>query len=834
MARLRQDLAYAIRTLGRTPGFTAIAVLVLAVGIGVNTAIFTLANELLLKPLSGRAGDLVGVYSRDRTVPDSYRPFSYPNYIDIRDSGVFDALFAHTFAIVAESAGDGTRRALADVVSSNYFDVLGVRLAAGRTFTPAEERPGARTPVAIVSHARWARERFDPAFIGRTIRLNAEDFTVIGVAPPDFTGTMAIVAPEFYLPLGMFDALVSDPAKNNGRGLGDRSNAGLVVAGYAGAGLDDVGVTTRLEALSRQLELAHPVENRQQTLSVNPLPRMSGSPAPQTNGPLAAFATLLLSLSGIVLVIACLNIANMLLARGSTRRTELAVRLALGAGRGRVARQLLTESLLLASAAAAIGLLLSAWTIRTLTASIGSTLPFALTVAAAPDLRVLLATFTLAVMSTVASGLGPALRLSRRDLVVDLKERGRDGAAAGRRFSARNLMVAGQIALSLATLTAAGIFARTAVEAGRASPGYADDSQILVSLDARLAGIDASRGRGIYDEVLTRVRSLPGIRAASLTTSIPFGESVEGERFVEAGAEDREPVRARAFRIISADYFETMGLQVMRGRGFTRAEESSPSTASVAIVDEAFARALFGGQDPLGRTIRLAAVGSGARSNPGELMEIVGVAPPLREERLDARPVPHVYVPFGRHYRGGMHLTARTAAGAPAGPTLESVRSVIRSVDSKLPILTLSTLAAFHDRSLEVWALDAGAWLFASLGLLAMLLACIGLYGVKSYVVAERTREIGLRMALGATPGRVIRLVLGDGAVLTAIGVAIGVPLALLVSSAFGAVFVEIGGADTLLIAVAATVLAVAATIAAAVPARRAAQVTPLTALRTD
>ena len=828
MSRLRQDLAYAVRTLRKTPGFTAIAVLVLAVGIGVNTAIVTLANELLLRPLSGRAGELVGVYSRDRTVPDSYRPFSYPNYVDIRESGIFDGLFAHTYAIVAETVGDGTHRALGEVVSSNYFDVLGIRLAAGRAFTAAEERPGARVPVAIAAHARWAREQFDPAFVGRTIRINAEDVTVIGVSPPGFTGTMAMVAPEFYLPLGMFDAFVSDPSKNNGRGLGDRSNAGLVIAGHVAAGIDDAQLEARLETLSRQLELASPAENRQQALSTNPLPRMTGSPAPQSNGPLAAFTALLLGLTGTVLIIACLNIANMLLARGSMRRTEVAIRLALGAGRRRIVRQLLTESLLLAAAAAALGLLLSSWTMGAIVGAIGGTLPFDVTLATVPDLRVLVATAGLAVVSTVAFGLGPALRLSRRNLVVDLNERGGSGAR-GRRWSVRNLMVVGQVALSLAMLTAGGIFARTAIGAGAADPGYAYDSQLLVGLDTRLAGLDAAGGRDVYNEILARVRALPGIDAASLTSSIPFGESVESARFVDAGAPEREGVRARAYRTISTGYFETMGLSLVRGRAFTLAEESSAAAAPVAIVDEAFARALFGGADPIGRMIRLASDDGGAT---GEPMAVVGVAPPLREERLDQRQVPHVYVSSGRHARGGMFLTVRTLPSVSGVRMLEVIRDVIRSVDAKLPILTLSTLAAFHERSLEVWALDAGTWLFASLGLIAMLLACVGLYGLKSYVVAERTREIGLRMALGASPGRVIRLVLGDGLVLTGVGLAIGIPLALLVSSAFGAVFVEIGSADGSLIAVAVAILSVAATFAAAVPARRASRVPPLSALR--
>jgi putative ABC transport system permease protein len=314
-----QDVRYALRTYAKTPVFTGIAVLVLAIGIGANSAMFTIANALLFKPLSGQAGELVGLYSRDRTRPDDYRAFSYPNYADIRGAtaDIFDGLLAHTFAMAGFPAGDTTRGSFVAVVSSNYFDAMGVRLAAGRSFTAEEERPAANLPVVVASYDRWREAGFDPAYLGRRIRINAIDFTVVGIAPRGFTGTMALVVPEIWLPLGMFDVVVNDMFKNSGTGLRDRANHALIVAGRLKPGVAGKAAADRLDALSRQLERAYPGENRNQALLTHPLSRVSTSTNPQTDTGPAVASALLMTLSGVVLVIACLNIANMLLARGA-------------------------------------------------------------------------------------------------------------------------------------------------------------------------------------------------------------------------------------------------------------------------------------------------------------------------------------------------------------------------------------------------------------------------------------------------------------------------------------------------------------------------------------
>ena len=836
MTRLLQDLHYSARSFLRSPGFTVVAVVVMALGIGANTAIFTMVNELMFRPLSGRADDLVGVYSHDRTVPNSYRAFSYPNYVDIRDgAGVFEGLMAHTFAMVGTPAGDTTRRVFADVVSSNYFDTLDVPLAAGRPFTAEEERPGARIPVVIVSYSWWKKENLDPSFIGRTIRINDRDFTVVGATPEGFTGTMALVSAEVYLPLGMFDDVVNDTFKNKGTGLGDRSNTALVLAGRLEPEVSEATVAARLDAVSRQLESAYPGENKNQLLTISPLPRMSTSTSPQTDGGLGAFAALLLTLSGIVLVIACLNVANMLLARGTARRKELAVRLALGARRGRIVRQLLTESLALAIAGAGLGLVLSYWATRALAASLSAALPLAVSFNPTPDSAVLAAAIGFASLATLASGLGPALKLSRSDLVTGLKDLGADGSQAGRRFGARNLMVIGQVALSLALLTAGGIFTQTALEAARSDPGYSYDRLLLATIDGSLGGFEEQRGRVVYQSMLERIRGLSGVTSVSMASTMPFGDTQESERVERVAAAPGEAAaRARPQRIIGADYFAALGLNVVRGREFTRAEEESREVPRVAIVDELLARQLFGDTDPLGQMIRIADRPGEPRDGSHEPMQIVGIAPPVRQELLDRGPVPHLYLPFGSNYRATMHVHVRLAPGVDEQAALGDLRRAIADSDSRLPVLALSTMRGFHSRSLELWGLETGAWLFSVLGGLALLLASIGLYGVKSYIVSQRTKEIGIRMALGATGRDVLTLVLRQGIFLTGAGVLIGVPLAALVSLAFTKVFVEVGGFDAAVVAVATAVLTVASMAASAIPAHRATKVVPLRALRTE
>jgi predicted permease len=840
MGQLMQDFRYGLRAFLRTPGFSIVAVLVLALGIGANSAMFTLVNAMLFRPLSGRAGELVGLFSHDRTKPDSYRAFSYPNYADIREKNtVFAGLMAHTFALVGVPAGDTTRRSFVEMVSSNYFATLAVPLAAGREFNAAEERPGANIPVVIVNYERWRDAGFSADFIGRTVTINARQFTVVGVAPRGFTGTMALVAPEFWLPLGTFDTVVNDIFKNRGAGLGDRMNHALILAGRLKDGVTLASAAPALDTLARQMAAAFPAENKDQALTVNPLPRMSTSTEPQSDGPLATATALLMGMSAVVLLIACLNIANMLLARGMARRREIAVRLALGGRPARIVRQLLTESLTLAIAGGVVGLVLSFWAMKLLVATLVPLLPLSLEFTPRPDAAVLAVTMAFAVLSTLTFGLGPAVKLSRVDVVSDLKNldalarrRGRFGW-----FGARNLLVIGQIGLSLALLVTGGLFARGAMNAATADPGFKYERILLASMDPALAGFEEPRTRALYRSVLERVRNIPGIEAAAMTSIVPFGEFQEG-RPVEriGGAPATMAGRSPSYMIIGTDYFEALGLTMLRGREFTMAEEESPEAPRVAIINEPLARQLFPNEDPLGQMIRIARNEDEPAGVDFEPMQVVGVAPGLRQSLFDQAPTPHLYVPYGNHFRSGMHLHVRVAQSGPQAEAaaLAALRTELRSADDRLPVLELTAMQGFHDRSLGLWGVRMGGRLLTTFGALALILAVVGVYGVKSYVVSQRTREIGIRMALGARPMSVLWLVLREGVWLAAIGVVVGLPLAAIAGSALSGLLYQVSPLDPVIYAIAPAILATAAVAACYLPARRATHIMPLTALRTE
>jgi predicted permease len=839
---LAQDLRFAVRMMRRTPDFSAVVIAVLAIGIGANSAMFTLVDAMLFRPLQGSAGDLLGLYSHDPTRPDSYRSFSYQAFREIQDRGdLFEGVMAHVPGLVGLPSGDVTRRAFIELVSSNFFSTIGVPLAAGRTFTLEEERPGADLPVAVVGYRRWKEADLDPAFVGSTLRVNSRDFTIVGVAPEGFTGTTALMAPELWLPLGMYDSIVSGMFRGDAGGLAERSSHSLILAGRLARGLGRAEVDARLLALSRQLEAADPVENRDQRLTVSPLSRVGISTSPTDDtGPFIVGA-LLMPMSGAVLLIACLNIANMFLARGTARKKEIAIRLALGGGRRRIVRQLLTEGLALSLVAACGGLLVGYWTTRLLTASFTSVMPMliAIELDPSPGANVLAATTAFAVISTLVFGLAPALRVSKRDVVADLKDAGGDTRAPGRRFGMRSWLVISQIAVSLMLMTAGGLFARGAMRASLADPGFRYDGMLLLGVDPSLAGYDEARGRESLRALLDRLRGTPGVAAVGMASQVPFGDFYEG-RPVERPGVPASPdgARSAAFTIIGSDYFTALGLPILRGRDFTRAEETSASAPRVAIIDEPLARLLFPEADPLGESIRLAPRGDGGERAEAETepMQIVGVVPGLRDKLFDRSPTAHIYVPGGPSYRPGMTLHIRIDRSGPGveASMLAAIRREVQSGGGGIPVVDLLTMRGFHDRSVVLWSIRAAGVLLTCFGGIALLLASVGVYGVKSYLVSQRTREIGIRMALGATKRDVLLLVLRQGAVLTTVGLSIGLPLAVLLGQVLGSMLFDVSPLDPLVFTLAPGALALAATLASYVPALRAARIAPLDALRTE
>jgi predicted permease len=859
VSTLLQDLRYSIRLLLKTPGFSLTAILVLALGIGANAAIFSLVNTLLLKPVAGseRPGQVVGIYAQDRTRPDSYKSFSYPAYVDVRDRGTnFSQVMAFTLAFVGIGEGEATRRTFGSIVTGNYFSTLGVDLMAGRSFTAEEERPDSRAAVTVVSYEHWKSHGGDMSMLGTTIRINTRPFTVVGIAPPGFTGTSVLVSPEVWVPTGAADLVLNDFMRDSGpRSIADRRSEALMVVGRLKPGVTEAAAEPSLRVLSTQLEHAYPAENKNLLLTSHRLARVGISTSPRDNDELGGMFVMLMAMAVTVLLVASLNIANMMLARGTARRKEIAMRLALGGGRGRIVRQLLTEGLTLSMLGGVGGLILGYWGVNLLVATLLPLSPVPISFDARPDIRVLAATLAFCVFSTLVFGLGPAWKLVRTDVVPELKEQSGESGhkGRGRWFGARNLLVASQIALSLGLLTAAGLFTKGALKASEADPGYSLDRQLLAAVDTSLAGYDEVQGRQVYRRLMERLRAIPGVQSASMASLVAFGDISDGRTVQKGGTppgfgkDGRRAGVSAVYYSVGTDYFQTLGLKVLRGRGFTPAEEQDSAGPAVAIIDEPLARALFPGQDPLGQQIQLPARedtaparGSGivldGQGDIREVMEVVGIVPGLRHELFDKSPVAHLYVPFGRQFRSGIGIHLRMASGGPAaeGALLRAVRQEIRAVDERLPVLGLKTMAQHRSSSILYWVVRAGAGLFTVFGGVAVFMAVVGLYAVKAYVVARRTREIGIRMALGSTPGDVMWLVLKEGLGLTLAGIGVGFLIAVGIGMGVASMLYQVSAFDPLVFTVAPLLLAAASLAACYLPARRATKISPTVALRME
>ncbi len=857
MAAFLQDLRYGVRLLYRHRGFTAVAALVLAFGIGANTAAFTIINNLVLKPRLGAPNhELAGVYSRDRTQADAYRSFSYPNYRDLRDRKVFANLTAHSFSLLGLTEGTATRRVFADVITANYFDTFGVGLVRGRAFTAEEERPGANLPVTIASYGLWQRLGGTDHVVGSAITLNSRTFTVVGVAPKGFGGSMVMVSPELYVPTGVYDTLANDFIREGlPATLADRRHHALILVARLKPGDTLETVAPPLENAGAQLEQAFPGENRNQALQVAPLARLSVSSSPQTDDELGVVAMLLFSMSGLVLLVASFNLANMLLARGSARQKEFAIRLAIGGSRSRLIRQLLAESVVLATAGGIVATFVAWGATRLLTTSLSPMLPLNIDFETAPDVRVMAVTIGLCVLSALLFGLGPAWRHARTDAVPELKDQAGEVTSGRRsRFATRNVLVMGQLAFSMVTLTAAGMFIRSAMEAAVSDPGFTFERGILANVDPSLAGRDTVATRRFQEQAIARLRAMPGVTSASVGSIMPFGEFTEGRSVQKAGAplkpgatstmsmgagpgteDDRiEGLIDSISTSIGADYFKTLGLPVLHGREFTAGEEFSPSEARVAIIDDTLAVKLFGTERALDQVIQWQEGRRGADRTV--TARVVGVVAPSHHQLLEGPMRPHVYTPVGQDPRASLFFHVKTTAPTPEAEVamLPDVRRELLSIDSEVPIISLETRPMFRSRNLVLWTLDAGAKIFVAFGALALFMTVVGVYGVKSYLVARRTREIGIRVALGAKGRDVIGMVVRDGGITTAIGLVLGLVLSIAAGSGVRALLFGDGKFDATVIIGSVVALVVAATMAAWLPARRASRVAPTIALRSE
>jgi len=811
MGALLQDIRYGWRQLRKHPGFTALAVASMALGIGANTAIFSLVDTVLLRPLPLREpSQLIAVDGQLRNGTD-FTLQSYPNYKDYRDRNtVFSGLLAYRFVVASLSHNGVNERVWGYDVSGNYFDVLGVKPALGRGFRAEEDRTPGSQPVVIVSHACW-QKRFngDPSIIGQTILLNTHAFTIVGVAPAGFVGTEVAYAPEFWVPMMMAKQI--EPGST---WLDARDSDNLFVIGRLKTGVTSAQAKAQLDGVTAQLAKEHPKENAGRSVLLMP----PGLFIPDIRNSIFAFSGLLAVVGALVLLLACVNLANLLLARATERRKEIGIRLAVGASRARLVRQLLTESVMLSLAGGAVGLLLAGWT-NHLVSSIKLPTDIALLFDLRIDWRVLVFTLALSILTGMIFSLIPALQSSRPELVPALKD---ESSLAGfRRSRLRNTLVIAQVALSLVLLISAGLIVRSLQAAQRMRPGFNPQNAVALSVDVGLQGYDDAKGRAFYRRMMDRAAAIPGVRSVAVTDVLPLSLDYSSNTIYIEGqpAKSRSDLPVAIPYSVSPKFFETMGIN-LRGRDFLPNEDKKDTR--LAIVNETFASRFLHGQDPIGKRYN--------HTGPNDpYWQIIGVVPDGKYNTLGEEPKAVVYRPL-RYFDSQFTLVART--GGDPGTVLAALRRVVQELDPTLPIYDAKTLT--QHMNIPLFPAKMAAGILAAFGVLALLLAAVGIYGVMSYVVAGRTREIGLRMALGAQSGDVLRLILRQGMLLAVIGAAFGLALGFGGTRLLKTLLYGVSAADPMTFAVVTLLLGSVTLLACWLPAHRATRVDPMIALRTE
>jgi len=813
METLLKDIRYAFRSLIKRPGFVAVAFITLALGIGANTAIFSLVNTVLLRSLPvERPNEIVSVAVRGKD--DTMMAFSHPNFIDFRDKNeALSGLLIYRFVPLSLSQTGNNQRVWGYEVSGNYFDVLGVKAIKGRTFLPEEDKAKLANPVIVVSYDSW-QKRFggDPGLVGKDVILNNHQFKVIGIAPEGFKGTEFVYSPELWVPASMMEWV--EPGAT---WLDSRSSNNFFAVGRLKRGVNARQAEASLNLLALQLAKAYPNENEGQTIRVVP----TGFIIPELRGAVVSFTWILMASVALVLLVTCTNLAGLLLARATDRRREIAIRLAMGANRLRLIRQLLTESILLSLLGGVGGMLLAIWIIKMLLA-FKPPIDFPLALEVGIDWRVLIFSLAVSVITGAVFGLAPALQATRPSLLKSLKDNAAQGGAGRSRL--RSGLVVAQIALSLVVLIAAGLVVRTLQQLQTMNPGFNTQNALMMSFDLGLQGYDQEHGEQFYRQLVERVQARPGVTSAAIGSYVPLSLNynsnsifVEGQP-VERGA--NVPVAMTGS--VGPRYFETMATSILQGREFT--DQDTSKTEAVAVVNETFVKRLMpaasSNTDALNHRFSFSA--------GGPFVRIVGVARDGKYFNIAEEPRSFVWVPMSQNYNSTGILVVRTG-GAPES-MIGTVRREVQGLDPNLPVFDVKTFSE-HMR-LSLFPAKVAATVLGVFGLVALLLSAIGIYGITSYAVAQRTREIGIRMALGAQLKDVLRLVLSQGVKLTIMGVAGGLLGAYLATRAIASVLYGVSATDPLTFILVSLMLVAVALLACYVPARKATKVDPLKALR--
>jgi predicted permease len=821
----QQDFRGGLRMLRKSPGFTFVAVLSLALGIGANTAIFTIVNAVFLHPLPvDEPSRLAEMFTRDTRTVNTNANFqltgtSLPNYEDYRDQNtVFTGLASVTFPIPLNWGGQAEPQQLnASLVSGNFFDVLGVKPYRGRAFiADGDKKLGANAEV-VLSYSLWAR-RFgsDDKQIGQTISLNGTPYTVVGVAPPSFKGIVSLGRPDvLWIPISMRDYVLTGQLKD---WENNRRFRWLSIVGRLKPGVGVQQAQSAMKTVAVSLEKEYPRDNKGRTVELYPLNQSALGINQRRQFSLAG--GVLMSVVGLVLLIACVNLANLLLAQSAKREKELSIRAAMGAGRFRLVRQLLTESTLLSLLGGLAGLLVALWGRKILWSFRP---PFLLdgSIDLSFDSRVLGFTVLISLLTGLIFGIIPAIKASRTDINEVLKVGGRAGALGWTHNRLRGLLVIAEIALALVALVGSGLFLRSMQNAQQFNPGFESQNLFQLLFDVGALRYDADHGQQFFRDVIERAKSVPGVVDASVSSNGVFGGGIAGTIFREG--EQTDPNKAGTlvnFDDVTPGHFETMRIPLLRGRDFTDFDREN--TTPVVVINEAMAKIVWPGEEALGK--RFAIV------NTTNLLQVVGVVGITVIGQIGEDPQPIAYFPMRQQYSPFAALIVRTTGNPEA--LLGAVRTQVQQLDKNLAFTNGQTVQQILGQGL--WAARMGAALLGLFGALALILASIGIYGVLAYSVAQRTSEIGLRMALGAQPHQVLRLVLKQGMLLALVGAGVGVLVALPVARLASGLLYGVSATDPLTYAAITLLLMGVALLACYLPAHRATRIDPLVALRVD
>lgn len=816
------DLRHGVRGLRRSPGFAVACVLTFALGIGANTAIFSMVNALVFRPVPAQKPEQLTYFVAHQNLSWS-NGFSYANFMEVRREShdVFsDIAGVHEFQMEGMNSQGKSRNIWVDYVTTNFFSVMGVKPELGSFFAPDDKLVG-HDQAIVLTHSFWKSQfNSDPSVVGKKVAIDGQPLTIAGVTPEGFTGTTTLIGVHGFLPMGIAEQLKNQEMREL---LERRDRQGVLMIGRLRDGADLGKANTAMAVISHRLTTEDPKYN--QDIFIRTVKLGIGITNSTGENPLPSVSALFLTLAALVLVLAGANVANLLLVRAVARNREMAMRTALGAARSRLIRQVMTETLLLAmlgcAGGVALGAAVSAW-VGSMHLGVGDGLP--LTFNVSMDWRVYSYAFTAALLVAVVGGVAPALRASGVDVRDVLREGGGAQTSPGRqRF--RAILVSGQVAVSLALLIVAGLFVRSLWYAQHADLGFDPHHVMNFSMDPHGAGYDEARGQQFYKELLQRVSALPGVESASLTNAVPLGEELFGSELEIEGVKNSKTRPEAYYSGISPDFLKTMRISLLRGRMFTAADDAE--SQRVAIINQRMAEKLWPGQDPIGKRFKRL-----DDPDTSHVVEIVGVARNAQIDDILGQDTMHYFIPITQDYKSKQTLQLRTA-GAPAA-LARPVVEIIHQMDAAMPVYDVTTMEAVLNGINGLFLFRLGASLATLLGGLGLVLAIIGVYGVISYTAVQRTREIGIRIALGAQRNQIVSGILKQGLAILAIGIVLGGLAAAGIGRVAGSFLVGVSALDPLTYFCASLLLAAIALAATLIPAVRATKVDPMIALRCD